>query len=895
MQGFGSRSDSASKSLAHASSVADALNQRFASLTQRVLSVYAAYKLLDGVVAATNVGIQANTAWESQKLSIASIIFSTNSLADAQGRILEGSEKFIASQQIAEKLMQRLQQLGLETTATTQELVNGFQAIIAPALKAGYALEEIPELATRAAQAMGAFQIPIQQMRTEVEALLSGNINKAQDLLAPYLNISKKLVKEWKAQGVLVEEINKRLESFKYSGDAIANTWEGLTSNAKEYVEYISRGSTDGLFNSMKASVRELQSLMITMNQKTGLAEVSSKVNNITAAWERMNDFIGNKVLVATMKFADWIEELNRPENLAELERQVETLWNDFSGIASTAWEVAKAAGKIGKTALDGFNSLPQWAQEIGIIGGLFFGIRGKLAVAGIAYLVEISKNLDSSLSKLQSMGGNESLAYNAYGDFTQEYEASQEKIRTTSSSTADSVKNDLNSVANTAAYVIQRIGDSIRSGLEAQMKAISAEIEAQRKIYEEFSEFAYSNQIEDYPAAQESAFQKAKDARQKMESLNESLENVTYQLSILSENAFSAAQYVESIGWGVVSLNEHQPTQLNAAIADLRLTAGTFNLNLLETKNRIDAINGSKAVVEFEIQYNGQQAPKDVFERVWGEGNSSVNDWLSGTLNLLDNIYGKITATASLGKTAADDGKKKAKQIESALHSVESELNRLQMTDAQYKQWQVDEKVEKLEKLLGSTNPKVIELRTSLQKELNDNLFKDVLKFANPAAAAVATVEKEYDDWKKNLEQLKKQAPDKYAKLMAENINLMANAQRQYNNALEQAKSTFINFRKETVDIYAQSTMTDEEYFVYQNNRQIEEWEKQGQSRADIDERVNALLLQRNNKYSADFGKMWERRTTASIKLARTCSKTSSVVPKTLLIRSRKVHPHAG
>lgn len=108
MQGFGSRSDSASKSLAHASSVADALNQRFASLTQRVLSVYAAYKLLDGVVAATNVGIQANTAWESQKLSIASIIFSTNSLADAQGRILEGSEKFIASQQIAEKLMQRL-------------------------------------------------------------------------------------------------------------------------------------------------------------------------------------------------------------------------------------------------------------------------------------------------------------------------------------------------------------------------------------------------------------------------------------------------------------------------------------------------------------------------------------------------------------------------------------------------------------------------------------------------------------------------------------------------------------------------------------------------------------------------------------------------------------------
>lgn len=85
IQGFGSGSDSASKSLAKASSVADALNQRFASLTQRVLSVYAAYKLLDGVVAATNIGIQANAAWESQKLSIASIVSSTNQLADAPG------------------------------------------------------------------------------------------------------------------------------------------------------------------------------------------------------------------------------------------------------------------------------------------------------------------------------------------------------------------------------------------------------------------------------------------------------------------------------------------------------------------------------------------------------------------------------------------------------------------------------------------------------------------------------------------------------------------------------------------------------------------------------------------------------------------------------------------
>ena len=405
--------------LAHASSVADALNQRFASLTQRVLSVYAAYKLLDGVVATTNIGIQANKNWESQKLAIASIVSSTNQLADAQGRVLEGAEKFTASQQVAEELMKRIQQLGLETTATTQELVTGFQAIIAPALKAGYALEEIPELATRAAQAMGAFQIPIQQMRTEIESLLSGNINRAQDLLAGYLNVTGKMIKDWKAQGILVEEINKRLESFRYSSDAIANTWAGLTSNIQEYFELISRGSTSGLFDSMKSSVRELQSLMISMNKDTGLAEVSSKVNNIAEAWRRMNDFIGNKILVSTGRFTDWIEELNNPENLAVFETTLSNIWTGIENGASLIGKVSSAFGELSSKAISGWNSMPEIIRDVGIAGAMLYGKRGLLifgtAMAAFDRLNNIAKGTryfvqsgEMSFSELFSMPWDE-------------------------------------------------------------------------------------------------------------------------------------------------------------------------------------------------------------------------------------------------------------------------------------------------------------------------------------------------------------------------------------------------------------------------------------------------------------------------------------------------------
>lgn len=811
---------------------ADAVS-RMRSLVLQVGAAYSAYKLLEKAVDAVNIGIQANQSWESQKLGIASVIGATNQLADAQGRVLQGSEKFAASQQVAEKLMERIQVLGLETVATTQDLVEGVQGIIAPATRVGIALEKVPDLAVNVAQAMGAMQIPLQQMRTEVEALLSGNINKAQDILATNLGITGEMVRNWQKQGVLLDEINKRLESFKLSGDALVNTWGGLTRTLKEYVEFISRGATEGLFNSLKSSAREFQSLLISINEQTGRPEVSNKVNNLVAAYERLNDVIGNKIYAATREFAYWLEELNKPENLAELEKQVSSLWDDFSGVASAAWEVAKVAGSIAKTALNGFNSLPQWAQEVGIIGGIFLGTRAKLAIAGIAYLVEISKNLDSSLRKLQNMGDNSSLIYQGYGNYFEEYEKAQQKIRESSRKTKNVLKGD-----------IENVTEYMHSQLEERREKLSLQLEQEKEAYEKFYRVANFDLVDE--SARDYASQKAKEASEQIRIMETELDSVTSTL----KNIYTEA---DSLDWYEL-MNPDPINDTAVAFAGLLTTSSLFGKSVMTAKDNVDALDGSSAVasIDFRINTNAGSLFSDA-----GQGTMfALPQWSETWKTILEKTRVDIEATGSTAGKTADKAKSK---IESALHSVESELNKLQMTDAQYKQWQINEKVEKLEKLLGKTNPKVVELRNALQKELDENLFKDTLQYANPTAAAVSAVKKEYEDWKKNLEQLKKQAPDKYNKLIAQNTNLMADAQREYNNALEQAEATYINFRKETADIRAQATMSDDEYFVFQTNRQIEEWEKQGQTKADIDERINALLLQHNQKYTADFAAMWE------------------------------------
>ena len=810
---------------------ADAVS-RMRSLVLQVGAAYSAYKLLEKAVDAVNIGIQANQSWESQKLGIASVIGATNQLADAQGRVLQGSEKFAASQQVAEKLMERIQVLGLETVATTQDLVDGVQGIIAPATRVGIALEKVPDLAVNAAQAMGAMQIPLQQMRTEVEALLSGNINRAQDILATNLGITGEMVRNWQKQGILLDEINKRLESFKYSGEAIANTWGGLTSNLKEYVEFISRGATEGLFNSLKSSAREFQSLLISINEQTGRPEVSNKVNNLVAAYERLNDVIGNKIYAATREFAYWLEELNKPENLAELEKQVSSLWDDFLGVASAAWEVAKVAGSIAKTALNGFNSLPQWAQEVGIIGGIFLGTRAKLAIAGIAYFVEISKNLDSSLSKLQNMGDNSSLMYQGYGDYSEEYEKAQQKIKESSRKTKNDLKGD-----------IENVTEYMHSQLEERREKLSLQLEQEKEAYEEFYRVANFDLVDE--SARDYASQKAKEASEQIRIMETELDSVTSTL----KNIYTEAG---SLDWYEL-MNPDPINDTAVAFAGLLTTSSLFGKSVMTAKDNVDALDGSSAVasIDFRINTNAGSLFSDA-----GQGTMfALPQWSETWKTFLKKTRVDIEATGNTaGKTA---GKAKSK-IESALHSVESELNKLQMTDAQYKQWQINDKIEKLEKVLGKTNPKVQELRAALNDKLQNDFLEEIIGYADPAEKQVIDLQKAYQKFNDTLK-----ASTKFS--VEEKLELQAKAAEQYAHALDEVDTVqkrILDFQKETSRIEAENS--NDQLSLWQTR--VEQYEKElwyvkdvAERRNLIEGRVNAELAAQNKQYTADFAAMWE------------------------------------
>lgn len=292
-----------------ATSSANRLSGAIASAAKQVLALVGAYKALEGMKGFVQRGIEFNSSMEQSKIAIASMITSMANLEDGQGKVLQGAEKYAAAQGIAADMMKEIQRLGLETTATTESLVEGVQSVMAASLNAGLKLNQIPQFAVAAAQAMQTMKIPLEQMRTEIEALLSGNINKAQDLLAPRLGIDKEQLDSWKQQGVLYDELMKKLYAYQQAGKDVAQTWKGLTSNLSEALDVIAGQSAAGMSESLKDTVRELQDLFLT--SKDGATGISRDFENIAAVIERAQTALGEGILSAVTTFADAVRGVN--------------------------------------------------------------------------------------------------------------------------------------------------------------------------------------------------------------------------------------------------------------------------------------------------------------------------------------------------------------------------------------------------------------------------------------------------------------------------------------------------------------------------------------------------------------------------------------------------------
>lgn len=148
-------------------------------------------------------------------------------------------------------LKQALKDLERETLqlvgVTSQQVNQIFQVVLSNASQLagqstefGSSIEAAVPLTKSLVAALGVLNVPLEQANQELRSILQGQIT-SDSLLARQLNITNEQVRQWRAQGVLIDELNKRLEPFVLANAEAARSITGITSNLKDSFEVIFR------------------------------------------------------------------------------------------------------------------------------------------------------------------------------------------------------------------------------------------------------------------------------------------------------------------------------------------------------------------------------------------------------------------------------------------------------------------------------------------------------------------------------------------------------------------------------------------------------------------------------------------------------------------------------
>lgn len=321
-------------------------------LISSVASAAAAFAGFEGFRAFTEAGLRFNATIESATLGIATLITAQAQLHTKNGELLTGTKALGAAQDLAADQVQKLRIANLQTTATLDELIAGFQQAVGVGLRWGFTLDQSRKFTVLMAQAAANLQLPMNQLNEEIRSLLQGTINPRNTRIATALHITNEQVKNAQNAGQLFDFISKRMEAFSIAGEATAKTFAGVMSNIKDSLLLITGEATRPLFDKLKEVGQTTLEEIFDMKN----ARISEKFSGIIEVAQRIFGNIGDLLGEAINGAVKGAEAFN--QWMAENGNLVEDLWqtmglivDQFKGLIRDVGQVVFGIGQAGVEA----------------------------------------------------------------------------------------------------------------------------------------------------------------------------------------------------------------------------------------------------------------------------------------------------------------------------------------------------------------------------------------------------------------------------------------------------------------------------------------------------------------------------------------------------------------
>jgi len=195
-------------------------------------------------------GIGFNATIESARIGIASIIKSF----DGSGKF----QNFDAALSESARAVDFLKSKAVETQATFEELLVGYQAAAGPAFAAGInSTREQITLTVALSQAMSALTIPAREMSQEIRGVFEGDTGR-QSRLNQVLGITKEEMEKASRAGTAYQLVMGRLNAFMEGAKRGQETYNVLLSNTQDLLLQLKAAATVDVFSTLRDSLKDL-------------------------------------------------------------------------------------------------------------------------------------------------------------------------------------------------------------------------------------------------------------------------------------------------------------------------------------------------------------------------------------------------------------------------------------------------------------------------------------------------------------------------------------------------------------------------------------------------------------------------------------------------------------
>jgi hypothetical protein len=251
------------------------------NLVKAFLSAWVVRELWDETKKLVMEGVNFNSELEQTRIGSAAIITTFAKIYDVQGHLLTGAAAFNAAQKIGADLTDQIKTKTLETTLLFSQMQDATRRSLAYELQyltdakgVVASNKDLASFTSSFAQGGVTFGLSPDEIPNNLRALLTGRADPRHARFAAALlsefgsnKEAREQMETWHEQGILIQELQKRLEAFAMAGKKSMDTYTGALSNLHDAWQQLLGEGTTGATKELTTDILNLRDSIVTVDK----------------------------------------------------------------------------------------------------------------------------------------------------------------------------------------------------------------------------------------------------------------------------------------------------------------------------------------------------------------------------------------------------------------------------------------------------------------------------------------------------------------------------------------------------------------------------------------------------------------------------------------------------